>query len=156
MKLVSLAFETSFATQRRHYHFSTRFDTLSSRFQYTRIFLSAQTLAAFKPMPGRTYLNMNSTKSYRDTMTYIAPCCRKYSIPPSASLLKLQYQPTGTGVSIVLTFKRSSTGCRQEYYRETATTCALLQVHHQLCTRVPMFSPSITFFRLPTTSMLKT
>ena len=26
----------------------------------------------------------------------------------------------------------------------------------QLCTSVPMSSPSITFFRLPTTSMLKT
>ena len=65
--------------------------------------------------------NVNSTKSYRNAMTYIAPCSWKYSILSSTSLLVLEFQQAGTGRAILLTFKRSSIGCRQEYCRETAT-----------------------------------
>lgn len=38
--------------------------------------------------------NLSSTKSYRDTMTYVAPCCRRYIVLPfvetwrAASLVK--------------------------------------------------------------------
>ena len=66
--------------------------------------------------------NVNSTKSYRNAMTYyIDPCSWKYSILSSTSLLVLEFQQAGTGRAILLTFKRSSIGCRQEYCRETAT-----------------------------------
>lgn len=35
---------------------------------------------------------VNSMKSYRDAVTYIAPCAQKYSILPSTSLLALEFQ----------------------------------------------------------------
>ena len=68
--------------------------------------------------------NVNSTKSYRNAMTYIDPCSWKYSILSSTSLLVLEFQQAGTGRAILLTCKRSSIGCRQEYCREAATICA--------------------------------
>ena len=54
---------------------------------------------------------------------YIAPCSWEYSILSSTSLLVLEFQQAGTGRAVLLTFKKSSIGCRQEYWRETATIC---------------------------------